>query len=259
MSEAIEGAVAPVAEAPVSAPVEQTVTPETAQTEAPAEPQAFNFAESLGEDYAHIAEKYESPADLAKAYSELNKQFSQREVPETPTDYNLPEIEGWEWNDDTLDKFGGKMKDLGYTQEAATGALQMYAQAQIEQAKADSQQLEQRLDDLKNDWGDAYENNIASAQRIIDQVGGDELNKLLFNNPMLGNNATLIQAFAKMADLTSESTLPDNPAPSGGMSKAQALSEISELMDKRKATYNHEERVALQAEINKRHAIIDGK
>jgi len=253
MSEAVEGL---VSEAPaVEAPIAETPVVEAPVVEAPID---TSFADSLG-DYSSLAEKYGDIQGVAKALTEAQKEISSRKAPESPSEYTLPEVEGFKWNDDTLEIYGPKLHGLGISQEHANELLTMHAQGLIQSAQMAEKANEANLNALKESWGEKYDSQITAANKAIEKLGGDALFEALENNPLLGSNPEIIKAFAKVAELTSESSLPNNQAPSGKMSAAEATSKMSELLDKKAATYNQSERVAYQAEIDKLHAVIDGR
>lgn len=217
----------------------------------------FDFAASLGEHSA-LAEQFDSPEALAKSYSELRAEYSGRpKVPENGA-YDLPTVEGFEFDGDFIGSINEGFAEAGFSQEQVNFALQQHANFEIQKSAAQHTQIKEGLDGLKKEWGENYDTNINLANNLIDKLEIEGLNDLL-NDPQYGAHPLLIKAFSRMAELTGESTLPNDAAPSGGMSAEQAMGKLTDLVGKIASEPNSQIRAGLQAEADKLHAIIDGQ
>jgi hypothetical protein len=51
---------------------------------------------------------------------------------------------------------------------------------------------------LKSKWGDKYERNLADAKRAMQELAPEGFQKLIADNPMIGNNPDVIEMFSKL-------------------------------------------------------------
>jgi hypothetical protein len=51
---------------------------------------------------------------------------------------------------------------------------------------------------LKNEWGDKYEKNLADAKRAMQELAPEGFQKLIAENPTIGNNPDVIKMFSKL-------------------------------------------------------------
>ena len=73
-------------------------------------------------------------------------------------------------------------------------------------------------DRLRQEWGDAFDENIALAQKAIIHYGGQDLWDELDRNSAVGNSVPLARAMAKLGrelqeqEATGQTSLADKPA-----------------------------------------------
>ncbi len=106
--------------------------------------------------------------------------------------------------------------------------------AKIQQADtAQSQKMQKEtvtkgIEDLKKEWGDAYDKEISAAQFFVKEQGGPELVQFL-NETGAGNNPVIIKTFAKAAKLLGEDKLREGGVSSGGQSPQEIQDELAEV------------------------------
>ncbi len=182
------------------------------------------------EDVRKVADRYTSPADLAKAYSEANKALSQRikvpgkdaseedqakfrkaiGVPDSPDEYKIErpehiteeEFKGEEYTA-VLGSFKQRMHEAGVPSAGVSAALNTYFEmekaAKEEQVKADEEHIATADAALRKEWGKDYDKNVMFAKAFIEKQGGAELMDLqLKDGSMLQNNV----AFLRLAGTT---------------------------------------------------------
>ena len=135
-------------------------------------------------------------------------------------EYLVPEslsIEGFEdaegLDDDTLQELADLSGQLGLSQkqfeilvEKATGeSLETDASNQ----KAYEEQISKDVQSIKMDWGDAYEQNLASANQAFEVLSEEipELKTIVENDPTVANNPGVLKLFHKIAEAAGD-TLP---------------------------------------------------
>lgn len=143
-------------------------------------------AAALAKGYAHAqrmigGEKVTVPGknatdeDWEAFYKKLGR-------PDTPDDYEAPEKglpEGVEVNEDARKKLFQAAYSMGLNKQQAARLYRHYAESVGEAAKQSQEAAQQRreaaLNQLKSEFGEAFDQNIAMAQNAIRELGGEEL------------------------------------------------------------------------------------
>jgi hypothetical protein len=171
------------------------------------------FAEAKG------IERFKSPADLAKAYRELEVKMSKGEslattpaakpgsdaapevvaawrtangIPAEPKDYTLKPAtipEGATWNDAAASHFAGVFHKLDLPSATAQGIVEAQLAFEAEQARALDTAYENRLAEgisaLKTEWGGetGYQQKVGEIKTLVGSLGYDITDPLIFSNP----------------------------------------------------------------------------
>lgn len=169
------------------------------------------------------------PSAWDKVYERLGR-------PEAPDKYGLEVPEGGDpnlvnWFSNTAHKLGlteKQAKSLYQEWNGMTGTMQ---QQMIEQM---SQQSEQAINSLKQEWGQAYDKMIDSGKRAVRALGLDE-NKLSEYESKLGT-ADMLKLFATLGQKMGEDTFEGGERSGSGafgLTPAVANHQIADLkMDK---------------------------
>lgn len=134
------------------------------------------------------------------------------------SDFELPE--GMDLDAGLLEKAAPVFKELGLTKEQAQKLVSMRA--------AEIQEQNDTFEKTKADWlaaakqdkdigGDKFDESVGDARRFVDGFGGPELKSLL-DSTGLGNNVSVIKAFARAGKLMKED-VPGGNAVSGDAKK----------------------------------------
>jgi hypothetical protein len=169
------------------------------------------FAEAKG------IERFKSPADLAKAYRELEVKLSKGEtlspsakpaadaapeavaawrtangIPADPKDYTLkPEKipDGAVWNDEAAAHFAGVFHKLDLPASAAAGIVEAQLAYEADQARALETAYENKIAEgvaaLKTEWGGetGYQAKVGEIKTLVGSLGYDITDPLIFGNP----------------------------------------------------------------------------
>lgn len=96
--------------------------------------------------------------------------------------------------------------------------------------EATASQITEGLNGLKTEWGQAYEQKLGNAQRVLTEVVADESVMEVFKDPRVGSNPAVIKALAKIGEgLFKEDGIKGQAA--GAMSPSEAQAEINKIMD----------------------------
>jgi hypothetical protein len=196
----------------------------------------INAQQLIGADKL-AAPKNPSEEQLTEIYNYLGK-------PETPDAYEVA-VDGNIITEEAANSYKDVAHKLNLTPQQASGILEYYkglATSTQEQAVQNIEyQREQVENDLKKEWGQAYEQKITSAGQVIKEYGNPEmLEWQLSDGTKLGNHPEFIKAFANIADfrqsVTSEDTI-SNTTSGSVMTPAEAQSEVNAIMANPKDPY----------------------
>lgn len=152
-------------------------------------------------------------------------------VPESPDKYELRVNESVRGilDEKIVGGFRQAAHKLGIPPQAAQGLLDWYSNVLAEGQRSIVQQAKVTEAELKAEWGDAlYDRNIALAQRVVREMGGDEL-MMFLDQTGLGNSVPLIKMLARVGHLLAE----DGHVPGeveGILSADEAKRKIAEVM-----------------------------
>lgn len=168
--------------------------------------------------------------DLDNIYSRLGR-------PETPDLYNIAP-DGNVLTEERAAEYADIAHKLRLTPDQASGVLEYYrsvVQNDFTAATTANQNaMEAATNELRQEWGDAFDGKIASAQKVVEQFEASDIMSLrLEDGTTVGNHPEVIRAFARIADFrqsaTSEDTIAESAA-SIAMTPAQAQAEIDSIM-----------------------------
>jgi len=176
------------------------------------------------------APKNPSEEQLSAIYNYLGK-------PESADAYEFA-VDGNVITEEVATSYKDVAHKLNLTPKQASGILDYYkGLADSSQQQAGQQmelQREEVENNLKKEWGQAYDQKIAGAGQVINQFGSPEmLEWQLADGTKLGNHPEFIKAFANIADfrqsVTSEDTIT-NATSSRAMTPKEAQAEIDSIM-----------------------------
>ena len=176
------------------------------------------------------APKNPSEEQLSAIYNYLGK-------PESADAYEFA-VDGNIITEEVATSYKDVAHKLNLTPQQASGILDYYkGLADSSQQQAGQQmelQREEVENNLKKEWGQAYDQKIAGAGQVINQFGSTEmLEWQLADGTKLGNHPEFIKAFANIADfrqsVTSEDTIT-NATSSRAMTPKEAQAEIDSIM-----------------------------
>ena len=217
-----------------------------------------------GEDksYLKTLDRFNSPADLAKAYRDAQKRLSagnlravlpdnpteeelkawrtENGVPDNPKGYDLELGNGFVWGEadqPMLDSFTEYALNANLPNSAVKQVLGWYASMQEQQAsqreEADARFHQEAQDALYREWGNEYRKNINAIANVLDmhapeEVKGDMLMARLPNGRLLGDDPRMVKMLASLAREANPSA---TVVPSNGFSHvADELSSLEKKM-----------------------------
>jgi len=197
------------------------------------------------------APKNPSEEQLSAIYNYLGK-------PEEASAYEV-QVDGNIITEEAASSYKDVAHKLNLTPNQASGILEYYkslAQNTQDQAVQNIEyQKEQVENELKKEWGQAYEQKISGAGKVLQEYGSPEmLEWQLADGTKLGNHPEFIKAFANVADfrqsVTSEDTI-SNTTSSSLMTPAEAQAEVNAIMSNPNDPYWDKKSVSHQQQIEK--------
>ena len=176
------------------------------------------------------APKNPSEEQLSAIYNYLGK-------PESADSYEFA-VDGNVITEEVATSYKDVVHKLNLTPQQASGILDYYKGLTDSSQQQAGQQMELQREEvennLKKEWGQAYDQKIAGAGEVINQFGSPEmLEWQLADGTKLGNHPEFIKAFANIADfrqsVTSEDTIT-NATSSRAMTPKEAQAEIDSIM-----------------------------
>ena len=166
----------------------------------------------VGADKIPIPNKYATDEDWNAVYTKLGK-------PESPDgyEYNLPKEA--KLDDNSLKAFSAEAHKLGLLPKQAQGIIKYYndlAGASETEAnnKAEAARTEAEKN-LRKEFGSTYNDRITAAKKLATTTLGNEFlnNTILQDGSKLGDNPTVVKAFADLAAQMSEDNIVKGDAP----------------------------------------------
>mgnify|MGYP001334537999 CR=1 FL=1 len=214
--------------------VEETATPEA--TEATTEQQSW--MDGIEDDKVRgLAGRYTTPAAMANALYEANRELSQRVkmpgddasdedrakfnkqlgVPETLDDYDLSQPEGFDSELYDTEEYQTPIKAIvadmhakGASQAVVSAMLAKYleieAAGKAEIARRDQDYMNKAEADLRKEWGSSYDENVAFANDYL-TASPDLVQLELRDGTLLGSHPAFVRQMAEVGRLTNEGQL----------------------------------------------------
>lgn len=167
----------------------------------------INAQKMVGADKVAIPGSWATDDDWAQVYSKLGR-------PDEAASY---ELDGGELVDETS---MGRFKEMAHkaglnakqAQMIISGYTDMVTEANAQtQTQSEDKQVAMETE-LKRDWGERYDRNLAQANAVLDQFGGEEFTTEtdLGNGQRLGDNKEIIKFLSKVGNFMHEKMGEDN-------------------------------------------------
>ena len=173
--------------------------------------QLINAQRALGNKRLEAPSEEWGDDDWRNFHNQIMPEEGEYLVPENISIEGFEDAEGLD--DDTLQELADLSGQLGLSQkqfeilvEKATGES-LETDASYKQAY--EEQINKDVQSIKMDWGDAYEQNLASANQAFEVLAEEipELRTIVENDPTVANNPGVLKLFHKIAEAAGD-TLP---------------------------------------------------
>ena len=237
-----------------------TVTPTTTQSTQP-----VSWKSSISEQYRTNPniEKFTEIDALAKSYinavsmigtdkiplpgktatdEQWNEVYNKLGRPESPDKYTLElKTDVAPVDENVIKTFANNAHKLGLNNKQAQGILEFYKQTLESSAKEMNVNMEyaqeQASNELRSEWGRAYDDNLKKAASVAKTYLEPELlDTQLRDGSRLGDNPKIIKAFANIANLLSEDKIVGAEG-EGVMQTRDYKEEIRQLTTDRQGAY----------------------
>ena len=180
----------------------------------------------VGADKIPVPNKFATDKDWDAVYQKLGR-------PENPSGYKYDLPEDQSINQEALKNFSDQAHKLGLLPTQANGVVKFYneltASSLQEQETTAVAARENSTKELKQEWGQAYDQKINQASNLAKSVGASELfDTNLADGTKLGDHPVMIKAFAELASKMGEDSITQSSGPIY-QTPAQIEKEIGEL------------------------------
>lgn len=253
-------------------PAAPAATVTTAHETKPAAPESFSWKAKVGPDLSKAPSlgKFEDTpaglAEVAKSYVNLEKLLGHEKiplpkgpedvegraafnkaigVPPTPEQYNLPDAAAPKELGQSFDKSGFQqvMHKHGLTPGQAAGLWKDYTEmtsGEYSKAmKGYSDQLDQNINALRREWGDAYAGNVELGDMVINKFA-DDAKAADFLTATLAKDPAGLKFLAKIGAHFAENKVGDFQYKRFAMTPAEAKNEVLKIKSDPNHPYSNE-------------------
>ena len=166
----------------------------------------------VGADKIPIPNKYATDEDWNAVYEKLGK-------PKSPDGYEYNLGKETKLDDNSLKAFSAEAHKLGLLPKQAQGIIKYYNDlAGVSETEANNKAEAARNEaekNLRKEFGSTYNDRIMAAKKLATTTLGNEFlnNTILQDGSKLGDNPTVVKAFADLAAQMSEDNLIKGDAP----------------------------------------------
>ena len=180
----------------------------------------------VGADKIPVPNKYATEDDWNAVYEKLGR-------PKSADGYKFDLPQDKQVDEMSLKEFSNQAHKLGLLPNQAQGMVKFYNEMTSKSLQdADSKALaarENSTKELKQEWGQAFEQKVSNAANLAKSVGANELlNTNLADGTKLGDHPVMIKAFAQLADKMGEDSLVQSSGPTY-LTPSQIDKQIGEL------------------------------
>ena len=180
----------------------------------------------VGADKIPVPNKYATEKDWDAVYEKLGR-------PKTSDGYKFDLPQDKQVDELSLKEFSTQAHKLGLLPGQAQGMVQFYNDMTAKSLQdADSKALTARetsTKELKQEWGQAFDQKVSQAATLAKSVGATELlNANLADGTKLGDHPVMIKAFAELANKMGEDSIVQASGPTY-LTPSQIEKQIGEL------------------------------
>jgi len=186
----------------------------------------INAQKQIGADKIPVPGKHATEQDWQAIFQKLGN-------PSSIDEYQIEVPEDAGFDDDMLKSLKETAHKAGILPRQMNQLLSNYAAAQKvqseEQSKKDEMAIQKGVDELKQEWGRAFDQEVGDAKQAIKYLNNADFNEWL-DKSGLGNNPMLIKVFNKFGKLLKEDSIKgQSESGSGVMTPALAVQEINKI------------------------------
>ena len=194
----------------------------------------YHAQKMVGADKVVLPNKNSSPEEWKSLYQKLG-------LPESIDKYEIETpFKGTEFEN----QIKQKAYELNIRPDQAKAFIDMMEERNnslvSDYEKEEAAEIAKVKENLTKEWGTAYERNINNAQRVIKHFGGEEMLKAVVNDPLIGNNETVLKLLAAIGGkLGQEDTFQADVTTKFGVTKDEAKTKINAMLGDMKHPYHN--------------------
>jgi len=159
-------------------------------------------------------DKSQEPDDKSQEPDDKSQEPDAPDIPESPDGYDLQVPEGMTPDQELLTQFKGMAHELKLSNDQAQKLVEFEAARVKAQNESLGQQLNEWNEQIKQEWGNKYDENLAAGKRALEAYDKNgEVSHLLFQTGMGSNPAVCNFLVAIGKDLGEGGSPQGKPAP----------------------------------------------
>lgn len=196
----------------------------------------INAQKLIGADKIAIPGKQASDEDWINVYKKLG-------LPEDIKDYGLQFKEGATLDENFVSAFKDIAHKAGILPKQAQALADWFSEANLQAETNYVEEIKvkqtEALNNLKQEWGKAYDAKLARAQNVLKTVGDKELIQYL-DDSGLGNDTRLIKLLAGIGEkfMKEDTIIPGQSGTGGSLSPVEAKKRANDIMADFKHPYH---------------------
>lgn len=210
----------------------------------------------MGMDKAVLPNKNSTKEEWLGLYHKLG-------LPAEFGEYEFKSPEETVFKDEMLEAFKETAYNNNLLPDQASAVLDFLNNYTSEEASkmqaTQEEQTQAAIGDLKNEWGDAFEQNLRKAKLAVQEFGGDELRNYL-DQTGLGNDPQIVKVFSQIGDsFFKEDSFGTEGKSSYAMAPDEAQAQINKIMGDFDGPYfnsQHPDHNRIVNEVNKLYKAI---
>lgn len=186
----------------------------------------INAQKLIGADKLPIPGENSTEEDWNNVYKKLG-------LPESQDKYDVKFKEGVSLDKEFMDKFKAEAYKAGVLPKQAQALATLFSDMNLTAEQAVQGEIQKRfakdVEDMKKEWGNAYDLNVSRAKKVLNELGGADVVKSL-NASGVGANKDFLKLMAKVGEtLYAEHKFVENQGASSTLSPADLDKEIRRL------------------------------
>lgn len=189
---------------------------------------------AMGKDKITVPSQHATQEEWKQVWNKLG-------LPESVDKYDITPTKGADVDQNFFNAYKEAALNAGVLPQQAQVLHDWFneqAEKQVEQQRIENKTIfDKQMQGLKQEWGDAFADNVQRAQAAVDYYGGEDFKEHL-NKTGMGNDTGFIKFFAKLGESLKEGQFIDGKGDHSGSTVDESQKTITETLGDSKHPYH---------------------